>query len=147
MTQHVLAEYLESGAYERHLRGLRRSYERQVEGMCDAVIRHFPAETCITQPQGGYVLWVELPEDIDTTALHGRAVAQGLALGLKPPNNAASRASARAGSTESAIDTGLRSRSQASGLESPVPRWSRPARTASSAAPRKPRCCAPRPPG
>ena len=79
VTQHVLAEYLESGAYERHLRGLRRSYERQVEGMCDAVIRHFPAETCITQPQGGYVLWVELPGDIDTTALHGAAVAQGLA--------------------------------------------------------------------
>lgn len=79
VTQHVLAEYLESGAYERHLRSLRRSYERQVESMRDAATRHFPAETRITQPQGGYVLWVELPEDIDTTALHQRAVAQGLA--------------------------------------------------------------------
>ena len=79
MTQHVLAEYLESGAYERHLRGLRRSYERQVEGMCDAVIRHFPAETRIARPQGGYVLWLELPGEIDTTVLHEAAVAQGLA--------------------------------------------------------------------
>lgn len=79
LTQHVLAEYLESGAYERHLRSLRRAYESQVESMRQALTRHFPAETRMTQPQGGYVLWVELPEDVDTTALHGLAVAQGLA--------------------------------------------------------------------
>jgi DNA-binding transcriptional MocR family regulator len=41
LTQQVLAEYLESGAYERHLRGLRRAYERQVEAM-RASRRHFP---------------------------------------------------------------------------------------------------------
>jgi DNA-binding transcriptional MocR family regulator len=79
LTQHVLAEYLESGAYERHLRGLRRAYESQVESMRQALTRHFPAETRMTQPQGGYVLWVELPEDVDTTALHELAVARGLA--------------------------------------------------------------------
>ncbi len=79
VTQHVLAEYLESGAYERHLRKLRRHYERQVASMSEAVIRHFPAETRITAPQGGYVLWVELPEAIDATALHAHAVAEGLA--------------------------------------------------------------------
>jgi len=79
LTQHVLAEYLESGAYERHLRGLRRNYETQVECMRQALTRHFPAETRMTQPQGGYVLWVELPEDVDTTALHEMAVARGLA--------------------------------------------------------------------
>ena len=42
LTQHVLAEYLESGAYERHLRSLRRSYEKQVESMRAAVGRYFP---------------------------------------------------------------------------------------------------------
>ncbi|MGB8884848.1 MAG: PLP-dependent aminotransferase family protein, partial [Azonexus sp.] len=36
ITQHVLAEYLDSGAYERQLRGLRRSYEQQVERMRQA---------------------------------------------------------------------------------------------------------------
>ena len=79
ITQHVLAEYLDSGAYERHLRGLRRSYEQQVERMRQAVTRHFPAETRITQPQGGFVLWLELPEEVDATALHERALGQGLA--------------------------------------------------------------------
>lgn len=74
LTQMVLAEYLESGAMDRHLRGLRRSYRHQVEAMQAAVSRYFPASTRIAQPQGGYVLWVELPEHIDTTQLHGRAL-------------------------------------------------------------------------
>lgn len=79
LSQMVLAEYLESGAYERHLRSLRRAYERQVESMRAAIIRHFPAETRITRPEGGYVLWVELPEEIDTTALYEHSVAEGVA--------------------------------------------------------------------
>ena len=79
ITQHVLAEYLESGAYERHLRTLRRAYLQQVQTMRLAVSRHFPADTRITQPQGGYVLWVELPESIDTAKLYEQAVAENLA--------------------------------------------------------------------
>ena len=79
ITQHVLAEYLESGAYERHLRTLRRAYQQQVEAMRLAVSRYFPAATRITQPQGGYVLWVELPESIDTAKLYERAIAENLA--------------------------------------------------------------------
>jgi len=79
VTQMVLAEYLESGAYERHLRGLRRAYEQQVEAMIASVSRHFPAATRIAQPQGGFVLWLELPDDIDTTVLHERALAAGVA--------------------------------------------------------------------
>jgi len=79
ITQLVLAEYLESSASERHLRGLRRTYERQVEAMIAAVTRHFPAATRVTEPQGGFVLWLELPDDIDTTVLHSRAIAAGVA--------------------------------------------------------------------
>lgn len=79
ITQHVLAEYLESGAYDRHLRTLRRAYERQLEAMRLAVSRHFPAATRIAQPQGGYVLWVELPEGFDTTQLYEQAIAENLA--------------------------------------------------------------------
>lgn len=78
LTQHVLAEYLASGAYERHLRSLRRSYESQVESMRGAVSRYFPAATRIARPQGGFVLWVELPEEIDASRLHERAVAENL---------------------------------------------------------------------
>jgi len=79
ITQNVLAEYLESGAYDRHLRLLRRAYARQVESMRLAVSRYFPTATRIAQPQGGYVLWVELPEEIVATRLYERAIAGNLA--------------------------------------------------------------------
>lgn len=79
ITQRVLAEYLESSAYDRHLRGLRRNYQRQVAAVQQAVARHFPAATRISQPQAGYVLWVELPEEIDTMRSYAAAIAEGVA--------------------------------------------------------------------
>jgi DNA-binding transcriptional MocR family regulator len=54
VTQQVLAEYLESGAYARHMRGLRRTYERQVDAMRASVARHFPAATRITETTGRF---------------------------------------------------------------------------------------------
>lgn len=79
VTQRVLAEYLESSAYERHLRQLRRAYRQQVQSVQDAVVRYFPAGTRLSQPQAGYVLWVELPEGIDTMRCYARAIDAGLA--------------------------------------------------------------------
>jgi DNA-binding transcriptional MocR family regulator len=79
ITQRVLAETLESGAYERHVRNLRRQFQNQVEQMIAAVTRYFPAGTRIARPQGGFVLWVELPEKIDTAKLWKRAIAAGIA--------------------------------------------------------------------
>ena len=79
ITQNVLAEYLASTAFERHLRTLRRVYEQQVAAMQASVSRYFPAATRISQPQGGYVLWVELPEQIDTSRIYESAIAENLA--------------------------------------------------------------------
>ena len=79
ITQNVVAEYLESGAYERHLRSLRRIYERQVDSMRAAVSRYFPADTRISQPQGAFVLWVELPEEINTSEIYEHAIRENLA--------------------------------------------------------------------
>jgi DNA-binding transcriptional MocR family regulator len=79
ITQNVLAEYLASTAFERHLRILRRAYEQQVAAMQAAVSRYFPATTRISQPQGGYVLWVELPEQLDTSQIYEQAIAENLA--------------------------------------------------------------------
>lgn len=79
ITQYVLAEYLESSAYERHLRRLRQHYVHQLSTMQDAVARYFPAGTRMSQPQAGFVLWVELPDDIDTSACYEMALAENLA--------------------------------------------------------------------
>lgn len=78
VTQAVAARYLASTAYDRHLRGLRRAYEKQVMQMSEAVLRYFPAGTRLSQPQGGFVLWVELPAGIDSAVLFDAAVSAGI---------------------------------------------------------------------
>lgn len=79
LTQAVVASYLESSAYDRHLRVLRRAYQKQVMQMSEAVLRYFPQGTRLSQPQGGFVLWVELPAGIDSSVLFEDAVSAGIA--------------------------------------------------------------------
>jgi DNA-binding transcriptional MocR family regulator len=69
LLQLAVAEFLENGGYDRHLRSLRRAYARQTELVQGAVARHFPAGTRATRPSGGFVLWVELPEGCDAVEL------------------------------------------------------------------------------
>lgn len=79
LTQHVIAELMESRGFDVHLRTLRRRLAEQIARTRDAVARHFPAETRVTDPQGGFVLWLELPHEVNCTALHARAVKEGIA--------------------------------------------------------------------
>ena len=41
---------------------------------------HFPAECRVTQPAGGFVLWVELPPEVDSVRLFEAARAHGIAI-------------------------------------------------------------------
>jgi DNA-binding transcriptional MocR family regulator len=61
----VAARFIESGAYERHLRRLRNQIKNQVSSISIAVAKHFPKDTRITFPQGGMFLWIELNKKID----------------------------------------------------------------------------------
>lgn len=78
--QLAIAEYLSKGGYTRHLSRIRPEYERAVTRMRDAVGRHFPAGTRVTEPRGGYVVWVELPGNIDTAELARRALKKGVSV-------------------------------------------------------------------
>ncbi len=84
ITQLALAEFLATGGYERHLRRLRRSYAQQMERMSASIARHFPAGTRLTRPQGGQVLWVELPGNVDALELHRAALANGISIAPGP---------------------------------------------------------------
>jgi DNA-binding transcriptional MocR family regulator len=82
--QMAIADFLQSGGYDRYLRKLRRVLSTQVQQMSDAVGRYFPAGTKATRPQGGYVLWVELPRSVDSLELHRRALEQKVSIAPGP---------------------------------------------------------------
>ncbi len=73
LNQWVVAEFLQNGHYDRHLRKLRTSLKNQVANTGLAVARYFPAGTKISAPQGGYILWVQLPAGIDGMAVFNAA--------------------------------------------------------------------------
>ena len=77
----VVAEFLEAGGYDQHLRRIRREYAHNVESECpDAVMRYFPEGTRLTRPSGGFVLWVQLPETVDSLELYKLALQGGITL-------------------------------------------------------------------
>ncbi|MCP4076305.1 MAG: PLP-dependent aminotransferase family protein [Gammaproteobacteria bacterium] len=63
--QLAVAEFLRSGQYDRHLSRLRKAFREQVEKARFMISRLFPEGTRISDPQGGFVLWVELPRNIN----------------------------------------------------------------------------------
>src|SRR5690606_20726353 len=84
ISQLALAEVLRGGGYERHLRAVRGDYARAVERMIGAVMRQFPPGTRITQPAGGFVVWVELDPAVDSLELARRARAEGISIAPGP---------------------------------------------------------------
>ena len=82
--QAALADYLQHGGYDRHLRRLRHALEVQQGAMLASAARHFPAGTRVTQPTGGYFLWFEFPERVDSLLLFQLALAQGISLAPGP---------------------------------------------------------------
>lgn len=48
--------------------------------MSQAVRRFFPKGTRLTRPAGGFVLWVQLPDSVDSLELYGRALEGGIAI-------------------------------------------------------------------
>jgi DNA-binding transcriptional MocR family regulator len=80
LSQMAVAEFLESGGYDQHLRRIRREYARNVGLMSDAVMRYFPEGTRLTRPSGGFVLWVQLPENVDSLKLYELALQSGITL-------------------------------------------------------------------
>ena len=80
LPQMAVAEFLESGGYDHHLRTIRREYANNVSLLSQAVMRYFPPETRVTRPTGGFVLWVQLPENVDSLELYKLALQNNITI-------------------------------------------------------------------
>lgn len=77
--QDSFAGFLESSSWPRHLRRFRHAVRSQVRSMREAVVEHFPAGTRISDPQGGYFLWIQVP-GLDCLELFERALQEGIGI-------------------------------------------------------------------
>lgn len=76
-SQAVLAEFIASGAYARHLPGLRAQLRQRRDALADALARHCPGLR-FALPQGGLYLWVQLPRPLQAAQVEAAAAAEGV---------------------------------------------------------------------
>ncbi|WP_316635924.1 PLP-dependent aminotransferase family protein [uncultured Flavobacterium sp.] len=74
--QEVIADFMENGRYDHHLRTFRNKLYSNCLQFQRAIEDYFPDNTKISQPQGGFMLWLELDKSIDTAQLFGKAIQQ-----------------------------------------------------------------------
>lgn len=78
LLQAALAEFIEEGAYDRHLGRIRRELRARHRAVDEALAACLPEGTRWTRPDGGYQVWVELPFAVDTRELLADASRAGV---------------------------------------------------------------------
>lgn len=78
LLQAGLAQFLREGGYDRHLRRAGRELAARLAAAEGALDAHLPPGSHFVRPEGGYLLWVTLPEAIDTYALLSDAKRAGV---------------------------------------------------------------------
>lgn len=74
LSQKIIAQYLISKKYENNLSRLRSYCALGVNRTTQTVLNYFPEGTKVSTPKGGYLLWVELPSQIDSIILYKLAI-------------------------------------------------------------------------
>ncbi len=80
-TAGLVTTVLEQGWQDQYLAFLKETYRQRAAALSSAVRQHFPALT-FHEPQGGYFIWLELPEHVDTEQL--LRVARPFQVGFQP---------------------------------------------------------------
>jgi 2-aminoadipate transaminase len=77
LTQRMILEYCKAGRVDSHVNELVKSYSLHRDVMFDMVTTQLPGATT-RKPEGGYYLWVQLPDGMDSERLLSLALAEGV---------------------------------------------------------------------
>jgi DNA-binding transcriptional MocR family regulator len=78
VSQAIVNEFCRSGAIQRSIETVKTALRERAERLGAALERELP-DARFTLPQGGYFMWVELPEGTDVAALFEAAAERGVA--------------------------------------------------------------------
>jgi len=78
--QLAMAEFLAKGGFRRCTRKAAQIYHHRMEQFRAWVSEYFPAGTRLSNPQGGFILWLVLPNQVDAFALYHEAMQKKIAI-------------------------------------------------------------------
>ncbi len=76
----IVSEYCRAGHWDAHIASLRANYRTRRDVLLSALTQHMPAGVSWTQPNGGFFVWLRLPENIYAPAVKQAALARGVTL-------------------------------------------------------------------
>jgi DNA-binding transcriptional MocR family regulator len=76
--QATLFEFLRRGRFDPNVEDIRRGLRIRRDAMIEALAEAMPEGTTWNEPDGGYFLWVDLPEGVRGADLQARALAAGV---------------------------------------------------------------------
>jgi DNA-binding transcriptional MocR family regulator len=74
LTHAAIGQFFAHHRFDLHMRQLRKALHTQSLAYIEAIARYFPPDTKVTQPKGGYVLWVEMNRSVRSLALYQAAI-------------------------------------------------------------------------
>jgi 2-aminoadipate transaminase len=80
LAQAQLYEYVSSGYLEPHLEQLCAFLRPRRDALLEVFAARMPAEARWTRPDGGYFMWLELPETVEAATLAERSAAAGVTI-------------------------------------------------------------------
>lgn len=80
LSQIAIAHFLERGKYSTHLKQLRKQLHINYLQYLRAFEKYFPEDIKLSQPLGGYVLWMQLGKNVDAIDLYERAIQEGISV-------------------------------------------------------------------
>jgi 2-aminoadipate transaminase len=83
--QRMVEEYGRAGGFERHLPAARALYASRWAALSAALTRHMPEDVGWTEPTGGFLTWLTLPEGLDVLDMRPAALDAGVAYVPGPP--------------------------------------------------------------
>ena len=76
--QVVVEHYFTDTPWQKTLRTFVNTYRTRRDAMLAALDEHFPPEASWTRPEGGFFVWVTLPDYVDTGSMLGAALEHGV---------------------------------------------------------------------
>jgi DNA-binding transcriptional MocR family regulator len=78
VSEAIVNQFCRSGAIDRSIATVRDALRERAQTLCDELARQLP-DARFVAPEGGYFLWVDLPDGTDVAALFAAAAARGVA--------------------------------------------------------------------
>jgi DNA-binding transcriptional MocR family regulator len=78
VSQAIIHRFCTRGYFKAHLNRVRKNYRERRDVMIKALKEHFPSFVRYSKPDGGLVIWVSFPDDVDLNYVFEKSIRRGI---------------------------------------------------------------------